>query len=137
MKVIIFIIFLLFYNITYAKEIKLNFQYNFESYVDLKNKFPFLIDTKETSFYRDFDWQKDFKYQIYLYEFKYNNSLYYLIIDTNFCGSGGCKIEIFSRKSNKIILSKYIGFMDLYINNSKLLFKDMNNNIVFEFEIRE
>ena len=50
---------------------------------------------------------------------------------------GRCKIEIFSRKSNKIILSKYIGFMDLYINNNKLLFKDMNNNIVFEFEIME
>ena len=58
-----------------------------------------MIDTKETSFYRDFDGQKDFK--------------------------------------NKTILSKYIGFMDLYINNNKLLFKDMNNNIVFEFEIME
>ena len=77
MKIIIFIIFLLFCNITYAKEIKLDFQYNFESYVDLKNKFPFLIDTKETSFYRDFDGQKDFKYQIYLYEF--NITIVYII----------------------------------------------------------
>ena len=116
---------------------KLDFQYEFDNLNSLKEKFPFLINTKVAKEFSDnLNYYNKIKktHKIIISEFEYKNNLYYLLVGygSYFCGSSGCLFELFSKKDNKTIFTDNDYFSLPVIHNGILYFYDLNYDIIYE-----